>query len=98
MRKLLTTIACLTLTGALLSACGSDTDKKTTEPTKEPTTDQGTTAKSPEDDLLSKKITISIYYPSKDKVEDRKLEDDKIRRFTEKYPNVTVEKATGIIT
>ncbi|EFM11199.1 extracellular solute-binding protein family 1 [Paenibacillus curdlanolyticus YK9] len=93
MRKLLTTIACLTLTGALLSACGSDTDKKTTEPTKEPTTDQGTTAKSPEDDLLSKKITISIYYPSKDKVEDRKLEDDKIRRFTEKYPNVTVEKS-----
>ena len=42
---------------------------------------------------LDKKVTISIYYPLPDQVENRKLEDDKIRRFTEKYPNVTIEKS-----
>ncbi|MBW7461309.1 extracellular solute-binding protein, partial [Paenibacillus sepulcri] len=38
-------------------------------------------------------MTISVYYPLPDQVENRKLEDDKIKRFTEKYPNVTVEKS-----
>ena len=40
-----------------------------------------------------KKITISIYYPTPDRVEDRKLEDDKIKRFNEKYPNVEIVKS-----
>ncbi|MBD2848595.1 extracellular solute-binding protein [Paenibacillus sp. IB182496] len=41
----------------------------------------------------AEKITISIYYPTPDREDDRKLEDDKIRRFTEQYPNVEVVKS-----
>lgn len=45
------------------------------------------------DDASTKKITISIYYPTPDLVEKRALEDDKIKRFNEKYPNVTIVKS-----
>lgn len=44
-------------------------------------------------DAGEEKITISIYYPTPDRVEDRALEDDKIRRFQEKYPNVEIIKS-----
>jgi len=46
-----------------------------------------------EEDIADKKITISIYYPTPDRVEDRALEDDKIKRFNEKYPNVEIIKS-----
>ena len=36
-------------------------------------------------------ITISVYYPPADDPAGRELEDDKIRRFQEAYPHVTVE-------
>lgn len=38
-------------------------------------------------------VTISIYYPLPDQTEARKLEDDKIRRFQEKYPHVNIVKS-----
>ncbi|WP_127533870.1 ABC transporter substrate-binding protein [Paenibacillus kobensis] len=107
MRKLMTATAVLALSATMLAACSGGGDKDNTkdtantEPTKTETattTDEGTktdaTAQpSAEDELLNKKITISIYYPLPDQVENRKLEDDKIRRFNEKYPNVTIEKS-----
>jgi len=40
-----------------------------------------------------KKVRISIYYPTPDQPEKRALEDDKIRRFQEKYPYVEIIKS-----
>ncbi|WP_027094051.1 ABC transporter substrate-binding protein [Cohnella thermotolerans] len=45
---------------------------------------------SPSADATAEKVTIKIYYPTADKTELRALEDDKIKRFEAKYPNVTV--------
>ena len=42
---------------------------------------------------VPEKVTISIYYPTPDRVEDRALEDDKIRRFQEMYPHVEIIKS-----
>jgi len=103
----MTVTACLALCATMLAACsggsgkdGSEDTAKTDTGTKTESTatDNGTnteatTQPSAEDELLNKKITISVYYPLPDQVENRKLEDDKIRRFTEKYPNVTIEKS-----
>lgn len=46
-----------------------------------------------EEDITQKKVTISVYYPTPDRVEDRALEDDKIRRFNEVFPNVEIVKS-----
>ncbi|PWW01153.1 carbohydrate ABC transporter substrate-binding protein (CUT1 family) [Paenibacillus cellulosilyticus] len=104
-RKLMTVMACLALSASMLAACGGGgSDKETTKEDTSTTdttdnagtkTDTATTADEPaaQDPFLNEKATISIYYPTPDQVENRKLEDDKIRRFTEKYPNVTIEKS-----
>lgn len=39
------------------------------------------------------KVAISVYYPTPDRVEDRALEDDKIRRFQQVYPHVEIIKS-----
>src|SRR5690606_1010885 len=53
-----------------------------------------TTSEPPaEEDITQKKVKISIYYPTPDLVEARALEDDKIRRFNEVYPNVEIVKS-----
>lgn len=46
-----------------------------------------------QEDITQIKATISIYYPTPDLVEARALEDDKIRRFNEVFPNVEVVKS-----
>src|SRR5690349_12641743 len=104
-RKLMTVMACLALSASMLAACGGGSDKETTkeDTSTTGTTDNagtktdtaGTTTDEPAatDPFLNEKATISIYYPTPDQVENRKLEDDKIRRFTEKYPNITIEKS-----
>lgn len=78
MRKLLLIFTCLLMVVIILSGCKSS---------------EGTSSTSQADERASDKITISIYYPTPDLKELRQLEDDKIRRFKEKYPNVEVVKS-----
>jgi multiple sugar transport system substrate-binding protein len=47
----------------------------------------------PDSDADQEKVTISIYYPLPDQVENRVLEDGKIIRFQEKYPHVEIIKS-----
>ncbi|ANE48392.1 ABC transporter substrate-binding protein [Paenibacillus swuensis] len=99
MRKWSIVILCLLACSLVLAACsggnnsnnGNKGNTGNTEAPKTENTNSGTNEA--EEKIEDKKITISIYYPLPDQVENRKLEDDKIRRFTEKYPNVTVEKS-----
>ncbi|MBM7565962.1 ABC transporter substrate-binding protein [Paenibacillus sacheonensis] len=93
------------LTG-MLSACGTSNDNSNNggNAGNAGTTNEGTNAAAdnggnaatndaPANDASTKKITISIYYPTPDLVEKRALEDDKIKRFNEKYPNVEIVKS-----
>jgi len=100
MRKLpvvLTTLLALTLVASACSsnnggngnkgnngANNSSTNTPVTENTAKPTE---------EDDITQKKVKISIYYPTPDLVEARALEDDKIKRFNEVFPNVEIVKS-----
>jgi len=71
------------LSAWMLAACGSgkNNNNETPDNSSEAATE------------TTEKVTISIYYPTPDRVEDRALEDDKIRRFKEKYPNVEIIKS-----
>ena len=100
MRKLTFAAACLLAVSLVLAACGGGKNEGSSSPSagsgnqgasKAAASDSGSAA--PADDLASKKITISIYYPTPDQVEKRALEDDKIKRFNEVYPNVTIVKS-----
>jgi len=85
---LLTSLAAIAM---MLAGCsGTATTSSTPGPTTAPA---GTTAPAatPAATPAPEKVTIKIYYPTADKKELRALEDDKIKRFTEKYPNVTVK-------
>ncbi|QAY67977.1 ABC transporter substrate-binding protein [Paenibacillus protaetiae] len=82
MRKVTAVVAGVALLGSIVAGCGNNGNNANT----------GSTSDSAAGDK-AKKVTISVYYPLPDQVEDRKLEDDKIRRFQEKYPNVTIEKS-----
>ncbi|GIO34472.1 MULTISPECIES: ABC transporter substrate-binding protein [Paenibacillus] len=96
MRKVSMLLLSLMLSAAMLAACSGN---KTAEENKTGTDSQGTGgtgSKTEEpaktDDISQKKITIKIHYPLPDQKEARAQEDDKIKRFTEKYPNVTIVK------
>ncbi|PUA36606.1 ABC transporter substrate-binding protein [Paenibacillus elgii] len=78
---LLASAMSLFMLGSMLTACSPDAS---------PAADGGNNSAS---SGKQKKITISVYYPTPDLVERRALEDDKIRRFTEKYPNVEIVKS-----
>lgn len=93
MRKLSMMMLCLALFSSLLAACGSsNTNEKPTNNGGQKSS--GTVTEGTDNGKESdKKVTISVYYPLPDQVEIRKLEDDKIRRYLEKYPNVTIEKS-----
>ncbi|MFX3634349.1 MAG: ABC transporter substrate-binding protein [Candidatus Pristimantibacillus sp.] len=94
MRKNAAIIMCLVLLCSILAACsgGGNKEENQPKPTEAATAKPADPANTepPEEDITQKKITISIYYPLPDQVENRKLEDDKIKRFNEKYPNVTI--------
>ncbi|MUT68778.1 ABC transporter substrate-binding protein [Paenibacillus sp. NEAU-GSW1] len=98
MRKNAAILMSLVLLFSMLAACsggGGKNEPKGTnavESEKPAATEDAATA-APEDDIKNRKIKISIYYPLPDQVENRKLEDDKIKRFNEVYPNVEIIKS-----
>lgn len=98
MRKFSITMALILSTSLALAACGNGngnggnaTNPPANNPTSKPADDGGNAPA--EEDITQKKVSISIYYPTPDRVEDRALEDDKIRRFNEVFPNVEVVKS-----
>ncbi|MDI4644024.1 ABC transporter substrate-binding protein [Cohnella hashimotonis] len=102
MRKTSITLATLAASALLLSACGGNNNNNASSSSSAapasssaaPSTEaSGSPSAAPADDLTQKKVTISIYYPTPDLVEKRALEDDKIKRFNEVYPNVTIVKS-----
>ncbi|MBJ6360389.1 ABC transporter substrate-binding protein [Paenibacillus sp. GCM10012307] len=94
MRKLSMMMLCLALFSSLLAACGSSGTSEKQPANNGGQKNNGTVTEGTDTPKENdKKVTISIYYPLPDQVERRKLEDDKIRRFQEKYPNVTIEKS-----
>ncbi|MEK3735059.1 MULTISPECIES: ABC transporter substrate-binding protein [Paenibacillus] len=82
MRKYSMLLLSLMLLAAVLAACSGN---GATED------NPGGEAAGPDDGSQSK-ITIKIHYPLPDQKEARAQEDDKIKRFTEMYPNVTIVK------
>ncbi|MCC3376150.1 ABC transporter substrate-binding protein [Cohnella sp. REN36] len=100
MRKMTTVASGIMALSLVLTACGGkNNDGGNASPSNSPaspsaSSPEASTPASPSaDDLTSKKVTISIYYPTPDKPELRALEDDKIKRFNEKFPNVTIVKS-----
>ncbi|MDQ6420274.1 ABC transporter substrate-binding protein [Paenibacillus sp. LHD-117] len=97
MRKFQVMLAVVLTLTMMLAACGKGNSggnnaPGNVDPTEKPTENTSTEAPA-EDDIKSKKVSISIYYPTPDRVEDRALEDDKIKRFNEVYPNVEIIKS-----
>ncbi|TCZ76524.1 ABC transporter substrate-binding protein [Paenibacillus albiflavus] len=98
MRKLSVILLCLIVFIGLFAACSNKEEAASKAPaaTTTPSTPAPATATPPAentDDITKKNVTISIYYPTPDLVERRALEDDKIKRFNEKYPNVKIVKS-----
>ncbi|RKP55081.1 sugar ABC transporter substrate-binding protein [Cohnella endophytica] len=103
MRKISTIIACLIVFSLVLAACGGkNNSSNNASPAASPSASTPADSASdpspssdepPAVDLTQVKATISIYYPTPDQVEKRALEDDKIKRFNEVYPNVEVVKS-----
>ncbi|MFC5407660.1 ABC transporter substrate-binding protein [Cohnella soli] len=102
MRKISTVITGLLAFSVVLAACGKNNDNgASSSPAASPSaaSPSATTPASPSSDtpettdLTKVKATISIYYPTPDQTEKRALEDDKIKRFNEVYPNVEIVKS-----
>ena len=99
MRKFSAVLMCILLFGSLLAACGG---KNNTTATKDEgnkgtntTNTSATNEPAKEEDIADKKITLKINYPKPDEETLRTTEDDKIKRFQAKYPNVTSLRMTG---
>jgi multiple sugar transport system substrate-binding protein len=100
MRKISTIIACLIVFSLVLAACGGKSNNSaSSSPSASASTPAESSAAAPESsapaapDITQAKATISIYYPTPDLVEKRALEDDKIKRFNQVFPNVTIVKS-----
>jgi multiple sugar transport system substrate-binding protein len=100
MRKISTIIACLIVFSLVLAACGGKNNSTASPSASESaSTPAESSAAAPESsdpaapDITQVKATISIYYPTPDLVEKRALEDDKIKRFNEVFPNVEIVKS-----
>lgn len=90
MRKFTAVLMCLLLSGSLLAACSGGNNAEVKEnggSSNNSAQPEGTT-----DDIAARKITIKVHYPLPDETTLRQQEDDKISRFQEKYPNVTIIK------
>ncbi len=90
-KQFFTVVFCLMLVISLLSACGSSDNSGNSKSSADTSANSSsnadtTNAAAPEPE----KVTIHIYYPTPDKKELRAIEDGKIKRFEEKYPNVDV--------
>lgn len=88
MKKISLFLMCLVVFSSMLAACGSKDDSKKDAAPSTDTPKADDTAKTAD----APKVTIKIHYPTPDLVEKVKAEDDKIKRFQEAYPNVTIEK------
>lgn len=93
MRKLFTAGSILLALSLTLAACSGSKSSPGASGTPAGSSPAATQSEAPQEDISSKKITISIYYPTPDQTERRALEDDKIKRFNEVYPNVTIVKS-----
>ncbi|QMV40628.1 ABC transporter substrate-binding protein [Cohnella cholangitidis] len=102
MRKISTVIACLIVFSLVLAACGGGDKNNNASPSASnsasaPADNSSAPAsegsEAPAADPTQIKATISIYYPTPDQVEKRALEDDRIKRFNEVYPNVEIVKS-----
>jgi multiple sugar transport system substrate-binding protein len=100
MRKIPSILAMLIVISLALAACGgnnnSNSSPSASEPAQSSPSASTPAAESNEptaEDITQIKATISIYYPTPDLVEKRALEDDKIKRFNEVFPNVEVVKS-----
>jgi multiple sugar transport system substrate-binding protein len=92
-KKLSAIMLCAVLLISMLAACGkSNNDGSASPSSSAPASSAAASESSPaaEPSKEAEKVTIRIYYPTADKVEQRAIEDDRIKRFTAKYPNVTV--------
>ncbi|WP_152396780.1 ABC transporter substrate-binding protein [Paenibacillus guangzhouensis] len=93
MRKVSLLLMCLLVVSTMLAACGSGSSTKVES--KDPGTASNnttTTDTTKTEDPAAQKVTIKIHYPTPDLVEKRAAEDEKIKRFQEKYPNVDIVK------
>ncbi|REJ18913.1 MAG: ABC transporter substrate-binding protein [Paenibacillaceae bacterium] len=100
MRKLMALACCLVLLGTIIAACGGGGGQKDNQAGSSggSTAGNGQSSESTADssgqqEEAPEEVTISIYYPLPDQTEARRLEDDKIRRFQEKYPHVNIVKS-----
>lgn len=98
LKKNVVVMVCLVLLMSIVAACSGNGNNKTEETTPPAATDKPSNQGSeetepPKEDIKDKKVTISIYYPLPDQVENRKAEDDKIARFIKEYPNVEIVKS-----
>jgi multiple sugar transport system substrate-binding protein len=101
MRKISMVIACLIVFSLVLAACGgnknntSSPSASTAAESSSPAAESSAAASTEPEaaDITQIKATISIYYPTPDLVEKRALEDDKIKRFNEVFPNVEIVKS-----
>jgi ABC-type glycerol-3-phosphate transport system substrate-binding protein len=96
MRKISSVIASLLILSLVLAACGGSKENTASPSASSPSASPATSPSSetpPDNDPSQLKATISIYYPTPDLVEKRALEDDRIRRFNEVYPNVEILKS-----
>lgn len=95
MRKISMMMMAIVVFTLILAACAKDEGGSNAPPSTSPTaspSDNSETA-APVDDITQRKVSISIYYPTPDRIEDRALEDDKIKRFNEVFPNVEIIKS-----
>jgi len=101
MRKVTTVVTGLLLLSTVLAACGGNDKENSASPSASPAPSASASESAPASggessgaaDPTQLKATISIYYPTPDLVEKRALEDDKIKRFNEVYPNVEIVKS-----
>jgi multiple sugar transport system substrate-binding protein len=99
MRKISSIFACLLVFSLVLAACGGSKNNTSSPSASESASTPAESSAAPESsepavvDLTQTKATISIYYPTPDLVERRALEDDKIKRFNEVFPNVEIVKS-----
>ncbi|THF77283.1 ABC transporter substrate-binding protein [Cohnella fermenti] len=86
----------LAMVSVVAAACGGNNNNGAASPSasspasESPSPSPSESSPAASSEAPAEKVTIKIYYPTADKTELRALEDDKIKRFTEKYPNVTV--------
>lgn len=96
--KLPALLISVAMLSALATACGSnnnngsDAGSSPSSSGSSPAASPSDSAASPSVDPNAEKVTIKIHYPTADKQELRTIEDAKIKRFQEKYPNVKIEK------